>query len=224
MSTKAALAKTLENRFKYLTSMERVYAKGTKSYEDLVVKTIEGILGTVRTCKLIKVEDALHIQEMLESSPLPEESTMLIAKAVDARTGIDQAEGSNKDKQICMVLDKYLLDQLWDLFFDKTIDIQTRLLAMAKFLVSIGYIRPTEKTVAFATAIATGPDETKLRHVLVYSRRSRSTWTHSDRMHHKVPWSTRKARPFSRRPFQTCMQRHTGLTCRHSRGCLKQPR
>ena len=57
MSTKAALAKTLENRFKYLTSMERVYAKGTKSYEDLVVKTIEGILGTVRTCKLIKVED-----------------------------------------------------------------------------------------------------------------------------------------------------------------------
>ena len=148
-----AFVRAIQNRVSYVEMMKSCTA--VDKYANMISESVGGILQLTSCTKSLSPEDAIEVKPMLEkvfNAP----AVFTLMEAINGKVKLGGACPEARQKH--RFLDNYMTTALWKTFDDKH-GIQNNLMAMAKHMVNMGLdgkVAPLdEKTIAFASAIAT---------------------------------------------------------------------
>ena len=143
----------MQKRLAYVELMVSCSGGYEKKKEALVAECMSATLQAIKGNKKLTPEDAMEVKTMLDGR-IPEANVTTVMNAMQARIGL--APSGNKaedDKQVNLFLDCYQTEDDWSLYRNADADISTKLMNMARIIVSSGMSRCSEKTFGLGAAI-----------------------------------------------------------------------
>ena len=156
MQASSPLVAFFEARMEYLTCINSSKFGITES---LAASSTLGMLKLIADTKYITIADATKLTRLLESSPLAAESIVKINNAIQGKvdivgTDVAQAKTPSKTKQSCTNIEMFQSSSDWAIYRDAAASDDSKIMNMAKRMISIGLTSPTEHTIAGAAAVA----------------------------------------------------------------------
>jgi hypothetical protein len=158
----AAMSKFLaavQQRVQYVELMKSCGApEGSLKHAANLHGLVEGMMKLARAAKVISTSEAMETKCELERA-LDEAALQTVMNAVNAKVDIANISPNSgregADKLNFLNIDDFMTDQLWDIFANMGYNATDKLILMANALRGLGVEHGTERTYAFAAALAT---------------------------------------------------------------------
>ncbi len=159
MADQSDIVSVVQKRIKYIQLMEKCGSPvaSDNHHKNLNNATV-GILALIKGTRKASLDDAMLVKDVLETalSPAQVETIMTsLHQKVNLASSAGSGEANKADKQEQKFLDRYLIEDDWQLFQDPQKDINSKLFRMATLFVKMGLLKPTEKTFALGVVLAT---------------------------------------------------------------------
>jgi hypothetical protein len=153
-SKKSPLVQFVEARFEYLRCMHK--GPNADLPEKLKIESLQGIMRQIAVVKALPVQDGITLAKMLDDGPMPSDVADQIRLAIQDKVNLGDAPGTaaTQGRQMHLHLEHYQTASDWAVYADKGVEHDQKLSRMAKRMVAISLLSPTEPTCSSAVAIA----------------------------------------------------------------------
>ena len=132
----------------------------------------KGFLRCVQANRAISQDDGIAVLELWQNSPFTGSFIEALSDAVNLKVSFDGSPlKCEKSKQTNLHIDRYLTQAIAKTFNNGAIAVDDRLQLMAKLMRACGMHNPNERTLAYATAVATRPEGLIVDELLSRTRR-----------------------------------------------------
>ena len=152
----SAFLSAVQKKVKYVQLMASCGCEpGSQKHTNLMSDGMAGVLQLARVAKSISADDAVRVKELV-SDVFEEPNVQTMMMAIHGKVNLGSATGMNDDiKHKHLWQDNYMTQPMWDLQTNPDSDLQSKLMASAQLIRSLGGNHPTEPTFAMAVSIAT---------------------------------------------------------------------
>ena len=123
--------------------------------EKLKSESLAGILKQIALSKSISIQDGIALAKLIDGGPMPADASGAILSAIQNKVDLCSADAQQTHgRQIHPSLEHYQSVTDWAWYGQKDMDHDRKLSIMAKRMVSLFLVNPSEPTIASAVAIA----------------------------------------------------------------------